>query len=276
MARLSVGTLLIVASTALCACSDSDPIEGEEDAAVNDAATPSADAPRGDAPTVTIDAPIGEEPDAPTGGAPDAPVLPIYDASMEPDAFITDAQDVGDSGVTAQKSFRFLMDSETIFQNFATPGSAMTFRNDDGDPPGSLSFTSTVAGTVKSVSPAFSWETWGVPPGARVAYIQMVSYKRRLVSNTNMGHSWAFEIVGADNKSIIDGENGAYLEFESLSATPSATWETVDGLDSYEVRGPYRESNTELYVKVWYFPLLAGSIDWRLDEIELEITYVLP
>jgi hypothetical protein len=29
-------------------------------------------------------------------------------------------------------------------------------------------------------------------------------------------------------------------------------------------------------VKIWYFPLLQGAIEWRLDEIELEIVYVVP
>jgi hypothetical protein len=47
--------------------------------------------------------------------------------------------------------------------------------------------------------------------------------------------------------------------------------------------GPCRRRAVELpgehqqiYPKIWYNPLNPGSIDWRLGEIRVEITYVNP
>ena len=70
--------------------------------------------------------------------------------------------------------------------------------------------------------------------------------------------------------------NGAYLELTSLTHILQPDWETVTNLPHFDVKPAYRASNTPLFVKVWYFPLLTGAIDWRVDEIELEVVYFQP
>jgi hypothetical protein len=276
MARgISIRALLLAGAAATSfACSDSDTqnIDGGDEEL--DAPITTADARVADAPLVEPDADTGEPVDASTLDT--RPVI-LYDADLTPDAQITDAFVVGDAGQTATRSFRFTVDTDGLRADFVDPGIAAVWRGDDGDPPGSLSFTATQGGTIKVITPvAFSWEAWGVPPGATAVYLRLVGYKHRVVAAENMGHSWAFEIVGSNNQTVVPGENGAYLEFLSLDNTPTTEWQTVGDLPAYEIIPRYRASNTELYIKVWWFPMLTGSIEWRLDEIELEVTYVMP
>jgi hypothetical protein len=263
LSTMRLPAVVWMASCALLACGD------------NQSIVP-VDAPTGflDASLSAVDGPLST-PDAQPDGPlpPDAPGP--ADAAVA-DAVIPDAFVIGDAGVALMRSFHFTTDTDGLTQNFASPGAAMTWKNDDGDPPGALSFAAISAGTIKVISSEFTWETWGVPPGAEVVFIRMASYKRRLAAISDMDHSWAFQLVGADNLPAHDGKDGAYLEQTSLTHTPQATWETVSDLPAFMVNPGYRASNTPLFVKVWYFPLLTGAIDWRLDEIDLEITYIMP
>jgi hypothetical protein len=261
--------------------------------AVRDAAAdgPSRDASTIDAPVGVPDAPVGV-PDAPVG-VPDAPLvvpdaaeipdapLVVPDAAEIPDAFIADAFVADaldlDAALKQLKAFRFTMNAEDLVQSFASEGAAMVFKEDDGDPPGSLAFTAIAPGTIKVISAAeVSWEAWGVPAGATVVQVRLASYKRRLAAISDMDSSWAFQIVGKDNLPAHDGVNGAYLELTGVAHNAQDAWETVDDLEAFEVLPAYRASDTPLFVKIWFFPLFTGAIDWRLDEIELEITYLAP
>jgi hypothetical protein len=180
------------------------------------------------------------------------------------------------------KSYTFTMNMQDIGQSFASTGTSLTWLAADGEPPGSLQFsavkTDEAQGTVKGQTPFFTWQDWGVPAGAQVVYVGMKSYKRRLASLVNMDHYWAFEIVGDFGESVHYGkDNGPYLEIASLTHDQQDSWETVTaGLQNYEVKPLYRASNTRLHVKVWWFPIRSGAIDWRLDELQLEVVYVMP
>src|SRR5262249_49478099 len=103
--------------------------------------------------------------------------------------------------------------TDGLTATFTSQGAAMNWRSDDGAPPGSLSLSAIMPGTIKAISSQFTWEDWGVPHGAQVVAIRMVSYKRRLAGIFNMDHSWAFQLVGADNLAAHDGKDGAYMEF---------------------------------------------------------------
>jgi hypothetical protein len=275
--------IVIVAAAGLVGCGDNESLV-PADASVIDAGGAIADA-RADGPVSGLDSPIGADAapssdgplaaDAPLTGSPDSPeaadAAPAIDAAPPADAL-----EIGDAGTSLTKSFSFTDDTDGFVQSFADEGMAMTWKNDDGEPAGALSFAAISAGTIKVLSPEFTWEDWGVPAGAQVVFVRLKSYKRRTAALSDMDHHWAIQIVGADNGSAHDGLDGAYLELTSLTHTIQTAWETVSDLKSYEVRPAYRASNTPLFIKVWYFPLLTGAIDWRLDELELEIVYITP
>jgi hypothetical protein len=208
---------------------------GPPDARRTDPAIPAVDAPLA-SPDAGVDAePAVDAPlDVSDAGPPDAPA-PI-DAPAPPDAGIPDALVVGDAGTTLTYSFHFDLGTDDLEATFTSDGSAMTWKADDGDPPGSLSFASIKEGTVKVTSkPGLTWEDLGVPPGALVANVRLASYKRRVAAYSDMDHSWAFQLVGEDNLPVHDGINTAYLELISLTHVISETWETVTDLEGYEV-----------------------------------------
>lgn len=179
-------------------------------------------------------------------------------------------------GTPGVSSFFFhFNDANEIFQSFPDPGTFLNWLPGDGSPlNGCLSFTATAAGTVKGLSNPITWETLGVPSGATVVQVGIKGYRRRLAAISGMSAQWALQIVGADNNPAHDGISGVYLEFTVLTTSVQGAWEIVPPLTWYSVHGAYSASNAPIFVKLWYFPAGTGSIDWRLDEIELDVVYV--
>src|SRR5262249_37061038 len=143
LSRMRLHALVVIASAGWFACGDNATTNGFDARVFDAGAGSSVDAaPHPDGPIVTTDAPLGI-PDGPVATA-DAPRL--VDAGI-PDAFDTDA------GLAVVMSFPFTSDPDNFMVSFADPGADMTWHGDDGDPPGSLvftsAFTSNIMGAVK-------------------------------------------------------------------------------------------------------------------------------
>lgn len=182
---------------------------------------------------------------------------------------------------TVTKTWTFTSDTEGLADEGIT--NDILFSHDAGD--AAVKFTSIkkdnelIEGGLNG-STGETWESWGVPVGATVTNIQVTGWLERTVANTKLGsHDITADILGSGTVPVPVSTTPVINAF-SLSTTTSPTFTSQGPETQQAVISGKQASNTDVRLRLRYHMIMTGgggsaSLDWRMDTIELEITYTI-
>lgn len=162
---------------------------------------------------------------------------------------------------TVQKTFAFAADAEGLTDQ-AVSGVAFAFLSSDGNPAGCVRFTQgtkSVTHTERAKTAALAWTDYGVPSGATVNTVRVVSYSRKVAAVTKLSsHSHVIRVGGAS------------LATETL---PTATGAWLSGGGIAAASAP-----ADPQLEIEYTVTTSGggggaSVDARFDQIVVEVDY---
>lgn len=163
---------------------------------------------------------------------------------------------------TVQRTFAFAADAEGMVDQ-AVSGVAFAFEGADGNPAGSVKFTFGSKGstaTERGATSGLTWQDYGVPAGATVNSVRVVSYSRKVAVNSKLSaHSHLIRVGGYQCAS------------ESL---PTATGGWLVGGGIAAAGAPL--SGADLEIEYTVTTLGGGgsaSVDARFDQIVVEVDY---
>jgi mucin-22 len=185
---------------------------------------------------------------------------------------------------TVQKTFAFASDLDGLVNNGAGQQPVGSWLSSDGSPAnGCLNWhqgtknTTQSAQVIGATDGSVTWETWGVPAGATVNTVRVVSFQKRLTSATKLSsHSHQIKVVGSDGSTSVHGATD--LASESLGTTTGA-WAAGTGIAAAQsVIAGKQASNTPvaLYQNYTITTSSGGgsaSVDQNFDTILIEIDY---
>lgn len=172
---------------------------------------------------------------------------------------------------TVDKTWVFLADAEGLAD---VGDSAISVVWDTGgNPGGSLEFLGAATGTTERARRAATgqtWETWGVPAGATVNSVQVISFDSRKWSNATTP-TVKVRVVDSAAASVHTAGDLVSL---SLGTGADAAWVANGAGTSRAVDAAKQASTTDVRLEV-QLDLLAAttSLDVGLDNILLRITY---
>ena len=176
-----------------------------------------------------------------------------------------------------QKTFAFATDLEGLVdQDGAGTSAVLAHEPADGNPSGSAKYTqgtknTTVTDTAMQAAASQTWETWGVPAGATVNSVRVVSASRKVAAVSKLNsHSWTVNVYN---------DAGTALTANLLSeALPTAVggWLAAGGLAAAQSVSQASSTNVRFGFAYTVSTSSGGgsaSVDARFDEIVLEIDY---
>lgn len=173
------------------------------------------------------------------------------------------------------KTFAFATDSETLADLALLTTITFAFEGADGNPSGSVKFTSGTKSLASAVEKGrgvgTTWETFGVPAGATVNTVRVVSYERKIVAVAKLSsHSHILRFVNGSGATI-----GGDLASEAL---PTATGAWLAGTGIAAAQTVAQASNATALFEIQYtLSTLGGggaaNIDTRVDQVLVEIDY---
>lgn len=182
---------------------------------------------------------------------------------------------------TVQKTFSFLNDAEGLVDMASSASVVFSHHSSDGNPLGCVQFTQTaknaieVEGAQQGISQ--SWETWGVPFGATVNTVRVVSAKYKIAGNTKLdAHEWRIYVVDVNGAHVTD--SGARL-LDAILPTTLSGWVDATGMIAAQtVKADRQAYNSVVRLTIGYTVDTgtgggSAAVDARFDEIVLEIDY---
>lgn len=121
-----------------------------------------------------------------------------------------------------------------------------------------------------------TWNSWGVPLRKIVTGVRVVSWYQRTVANTLMLRQAAgITIAGRDLTSIIADDGWLVSPLELSTSLTSWTAEGPGDVKGIVDLGNARSTSDVTLVVAYALRTSAGTadIDWRFDDVTLEITY---
>ncbi len=178
---------------------------------------------------------------------------------------------------TVTKIWTFTSDAEGLVDEALT--NKIAFAHDAGE--ASVKFTSaskgqdTIEGALNG-STGETWEDWGVPAGMAVSDIQVTGWLERTADNTKLtSHDITATII---NSAAAAVSATPIIDAFSLSTTIQGSFTSQGPETQQAVTGGNQASTTDVRLRLAYHMITTGgggnaAIDWRMDTIELEITY---
>jgi hypothetical protein len=125
-----------------------------------------------------------------------------------------------------------------------------------------------------------TWETWGVPSGATVTTVQATAWNKRLAANTGLTAAQIQADLVASDGSLVYGAAGNLI-LTTLPTTPTATAYSAGAAGaSLPISVAYQASTTDVRLQLRYTVSSGNtnnpSVDYRFDEIAVQITYTPP
>lgn len=122
-----------------------------------------------------------------------------------------------------------------------------------------------------------TWETWGVPPGSTVRAIQVTGWSKRLAANTGLTAAQITIDVIDSGGLLVYGAAGNAIA-ATLPTTPTATTYSAGAAGaSLAVNAEFQASTTDVRLQLKYTESTGNtnnpSVDYRFDEITLQMTY---
>jgi len=180
---------------------------------------------------------------------------------------------------TVDKTFAFLSDVEGLAVVSQSGSTAMSYYGSDGSPAsGCLRFTNPSAELGNTLvvrqSTSQTWEDWGVPAGATVTHVQLVSGLIRDLDNFG---SAAHGNIGVCSPAgvLCSGTGSGYLADAFTTGVVVNTWTSIGGLNGNIAVSPaFAASNTPVCLTLTQVAFNGGTnADLRLDTFLIRITY---
>lgn len=174
---------------------------------------------------------------------------------------------------TVDKTWVFASDNEGL----ADVGvGAWTINHDTaGNPGGSLEFgadalNGTFTEKARRPSTGETWETWGVPAGATVTDVQVISWEYRTYAITVTSYAFTMRILDSAAVSVHSAGDLA-----SLTLTLNGVWNAVGAGTSRAVDAGKQASTTDVRLEVEGTVVTGGAKnpDVGIDNVLLRITY---
>lgn len=171
---------------------------------------------------------------------------------------------------TVTKTWTFTSDAEGLAD---VGDSAITFAKDAGDP--SVHFTGAASGTQergRRASTGETWETWGVPAGATVTSVQVLSWQsRRWAAPASQTPTISMRVLDSAAASVHAAGD---LVSTNLGTGTDTGWVNQGAGTSRNVDSGKQASNTDVRLEIELDVSLASSTwDVGVDTIALQITY---
>jgi hypothetical protein len=183
---------------------------------------------------------------------------------------------------TVTKTWVFAADNEGLADQAKSTTITAAWLSSDGSPAnGCLRFTA-VAKSINGHEIASkgtttdTWETWGVPAGATVTAIELTNWKSRVAAFTNgTSHNFDLHVVDSGSNNVV----APYLIGGfTLPTTVNSSWVTQSTSGPQSVDPLFSASTQTTMLEIDYHLITPSggatpSIDFRLDSLELTITY---
>lgn len=186
---------------------------------------------------------------------------------------------------TVDKVFSFNRQGLEKLTDIDNSWNQLGIQGDDGNPAPCLKWTNTHAAAgadyeeARQVASGQTWENWGVPGGAQVVSVELVSLDDKVVSVTDLNaHALQYFTIRDDaNADIAVLTTGA----KTLRTTPGGWQTNTSGYNfagAVAITGSATASNTPIRFAFAYYTDrgAAPNIDYRMDNITLRITYTNP
>lgn len=180
---------------------------------------------------------------------------------------------------TVVKTWAFASDAEGLSDGGNNANLAFAYMGGDGNPSGCVRFTSTTHASqtefARKSSTGDTWQTWGVPAGNIVTAVQITSWYKKLAANTRLvSHTFKARIINDSGTTVHSA--GLIIDATPNASPTDGTWQSQGAGTSRAVDATYQSDTTGVRLELEYAisTLSAGvSIDWRIDQIELTMTY---
>lgn len=173
---------------------------------------------------------------------------------------------------TVDKTWVFAADNEGLAD---VGDSAVTVAHDTaGNPGGSLEFLGAASGTVERARRAAtgqSWETWGVPSGATVTSVQVISWDKRKYNAGGAAPTITMRVVGSGGSTVHTAGDIASAAFSNAQ---DGAWSSQGAGTSRAVDGGSQASTTDVRLEVQLnLNTIDAVFDLGIDNILLRMTY---
>lgn len=174
---------------------------------------------------------------------------------------------------TVDKTWTFATDNEGLAD--VGDSNISLYHETAGNPNGGIGFSgaSGAANTqerARRASTGETWETWGVPSGANVDSVQIISWDRRKWAAPN-AVTVKFRIVGSGASTV---HSAGDLVDVNLGSGADGAWTANGSGTSRAVDGGSQASTTDVRLEIQInYASASSSHDLALDNILLRITY---
>lgn len=181
---------------------------------------------------------------------------------------------------TVTKTWTFDVGSEGLADAGAHPNILFSYESGDGSPSsGCVKFTCNVTGVSSSEygrrpTTGETWETWGVPPGAVVTQAQITDWRsRKFALATNDGIIIKVRIINSSGTTV---HSSGDLISTGMAVPPPGGWTDEAAGPVRNIDALYQVSSTDVRLEIEgqvSTGALLANLDYRLDSIELTLTY---
>lgn len=184
---------------------------------------------------------------------------------------------------TVDYTLGFASDAQGLVDNGTHASVTFAFEGSDGNPSGCVKFTCAQKSLtnaqeygIRASGNGLTWEQMGVPAGATVTNVELVSWQERLVSNSKLSsHSLYVAIVEGSSGTAIAP---ALLQTTALGTAVDSAWQSNGSGGLQSVGASYQASSTPVRVYLLYTITTLGgggsaNVDQRFDNLVVRITY---
>lgn len=180
---------------------------------------------------------------------------------------------------TVDKTFSFASDAEGLTDQVQS-GVVFAWLSSDGSPAnGCVRFTQatkSVTQTESAVQTGKVWTDWGVPAGATVTHMQLISMNEKLATNTKLSsHNFRVNVRDA---SVYVGSG--WLYDAALGTTVDSSWQAIGAGTQQTIDAGKGDSTDPANLYLEYTVTTSGgggnaAVDQRVDEIVIRLTYTV-
>lgn len=118
-----------------------------------------------------------------------------------------------------------------------------------------------------------TWENWGVPPGKTVTNVELVNYKKKLVSNTGLSAlTYEMEITG-NSAGRITNASILSIVTDDLGTDANFVTETGSGSRTVVAGSQASTSVVRLWIRVTETSASVAGGEIRFDDVAIKITF---